>query len=550
MPKTFLILILVLAAVLRLSFLGQFPAGFSADEANFGYTAYSLLKTGHDEWGEPLPVFPRTFGDFKSPIYIYLTVPAIAIFGLTEFAVRLPAALLGILSVVIVYFLVGVLFKDNKSQLSTVNCQLLASFLLAISPWHWPLSRVGIETSLISFFTSLVLYSFIKAQANARWLVAALAVASLGVYSTNSAKLFLPLISAFMLAFGWKHYWANKKILLTGLVVSAAILLPAIIHSSAFSRRAADVSIFNPTAGWEEVSKRQFESNLPRALERIFTNKLTYTLGEVFKNYVGYYSPQFLFTNGPSEPTYGMIPGRGVLYIFELPLVVLGWVFLFVGKHKYRYLLLFWLLSAALPAALSKTAEHASRAATFLPLWSVISAYGFYEIWQRWQRLRSSRLLQAALTLVLVFSVASFANDYFFHAPKRLARFMHYGAKETVAYLKSQEAAYRLIIMGQPFSEAQVFTAFYQPIEPREYQKYAPQLLKYEQGGRTFLDQLPVYTIGKYEYRGLNWNDDKTLKGMLLVGKAADFPEKVNAQKIIYDPAGEPLYKIVDPEKL
>lgn len=526
-----------------MSFLGQFPAGFSADEANFGYSAYSILTTGRDEWGELLPVFPRTFGDFKAPIYIYLTVPSIAIFGLSEFAVRLPAASLGILGVFLVYLLSREIFKSDKIS-------LISAFLLAVSPWHWPLSRAGIDPSLVSFFTLLTLFCFIKAKSNARWLVLALSVASLGAYSTNSAKLFLPLIAAFMLISGWQHYWANKKIVFAGLILSTAILLPAVIHSSAFSRRAADVSIFNPTAGWEEVSKRQFESNLPRPLERIFTNKLTYTVGEVFKNYVGYYSPQFLFTNGPSEPTYGMIPGRGVLYIFELPLVILGWVFLFVAKHKYRYLLLFWLLTAALPAALSKTAEHASRAATFLPLWSLISAYGFYEIWLRWQSFRSSRLIQAVLALVLLFSFASFANDYFFHAPKRFARSMHYGAKETVAYLKSQEAGYRLIIMGQPFSEAQIFTAFYQPIDPKEYQKYAPQLLKYEQGGRTFLDQLSVYTIGKYEYRGLNWNDDKTLKGMLLVGKASDFPEKVNAQKIIYDLAGEPLYKIVDPEKL
>ena len=127
--KILLILIIILAALTRVLFLGQFPNGFTGDEAQQGYSAYSILKTGRDEWGELLPIFPRGFGDFKPPLYTYLAIPSIAVFGLTIEAVRLPAALVGILAVMVLYFLTKELFKDQKIA-------ILSSFLLAINPWH------------------------------------------------------------------------------------------------------------------------------------------------------------------------------------------------------------------------------------------------------------------------------------------------------------------------------------------------------------------------------------------------------------------------------
>jgi hypothetical protein len=71
------------------------PVGFFADEASTGYDAYAMLLTGCDQYGEFLPLFARSFGDYNESLYRFLTVPAVAIFGLDVFSVRLPAALLG-----------------------------------------------------------------------------------------------------------------------------------------------------------------------------------------------------------------------------------------------------------------------------------------------------------------------------------------------------------------------------------------------------------------------------------------------------------------------
>src|SRR3990167_1719234 len=105
-----LLAIVILAAVLRFWQLGQNPPSLDWDEAAHGYNAYSILKTGRDEYGYKFPLYFRSFDDYKPPIYTYLVVPSIAIFGLNDFAVRFPSALIGVFAIMFTYFLVKELF--------------------------------------------------------------------------------------------------------------------------------------------------------------------------------------------------------------------------------------------------------------------------------------------------------------------------------------------------------------------------------------------------------------------------------------------------------
>ena len=115
--KFILILIIILAFGLRFWKLDSYPA-FNADEAALGYNAYSILNTTRDEYGGFLPLNLKSFGDWKPAIYAYLAVPFVAIFGLNEWSIRLPSALLGVATVLILYFFILELFK------SFVNCPL------------------------------------------------------------------------------------------------------------------------------------------------------------------------------------------------------------------------------------------------------------------------------------------------------------------------------------------------------------------------------------------------------------------------------------------
>jgi len=109
-----LLLIFFLGFVLRFWNLGNIPSGFDADEAAFGYNSYSILKTGADEYGKILPLTLKSFGEYKPALYSYLAIPFVYFFGLTPFAVRLPSAIFGSLTLVLFYFFISNLFKDKK----------------------------------------------------------------------------------------------------------------------------------------------------------------------------------------------------------------------------------------------------------------------------------------------------------------------------------------------------------------------------------------------------------------------------------------------------
>ena len=78
-----LILITLLGFAVRIYHVTQVPPSLNWDEVSHGYNAYSILNTGKDEWGVAFPLIFRAFGDYKLPLYIYLTTLPIALFGLS-----------------------------------------------------------------------------------------------------------------------------------------------------------------------------------------------------------------------------------------------------------------------------------------------------------------------------------------------------------------------------------------------------------------------------------------------------------------------------------
>ena len=134
--------IFFLALILRLYRLGQIPPSLNWDEASVGWNGFSLATTGSDEYGKRFPLSIRSFNDYKPPIYTYTTIPIIALLGLSELSVRLPSALAGSVSVLLVYFLVRSLLQLDK-PVGSLKIPLITSLLLAVSPWHLQFSRIA-----------------------------------------------------------------------------------------------------------------------------------------------------------------------------------------------------------------------------------------------------------------------------------------------------------------------------------------------------------------------------------------------------------------------
>src|SRR3989338_10013511 len=180
-------LIFIIAIFLRFYNLSSFPVGFHQDEASLGYNGYSLLLTGKDDNNKPWPLYIDMFGDNRPSGYHYLTIFPIKFLGLNEFATRLPGALFGSITVFAIFFFVLTIFKDKKLA-------LISSFLVAIAPWHFVLSRASAEAIVALFFImvgfGLFFYSLQK-QKEKYLLIGAISL-SFSFFFYHTPRVFVP----------------------------------------------------------------------------------------------------------------------------------------------------------------------------------------------------------------------------------------------------------------------------------------------------------------------------------------------------------------------
>lgn len=527
MRKWVVIGIVILGFILRIVAIDKHPVGFTPDEASFGYDAYSLLKTGKDQWGVSFPLVFRSFGDFKLPLYTYLTTPLVAIFGLTVFAVRLPNAILGSFAVVVVYFLAKKLFGEKVG--------LMASLLLAISPWHIALSRGAFEANLTTFFLPLGIFLFLSNLRTPRSLgvVGSALIFGLNLFSYHTARILTPLIVFYLIYRNWGIV-KNKIILF--LTIFGVSLLTAVYFYFIGGSRLASSGIFDLPFGDGRYLARL--AGEPSVIARLLYNRPIFIVEQFLRSYLSYFSPQFLFTQGAGEGTYGMVPGFGVIYLIEF-IFLAGFIIKAIKEKSLNFgFLIFWILVSPIPASLTKGPGYAAnRAAFMLPALEIASAIGAVYL--------AKRYLIYGYVAVLAISLVLFAEKYLVVQSTAQAPAMLYGRELALDYVFKNESLYKKIIISRSLSEPQIYVAFFGKVDPIVYQNESQAWLRYESEGKNFVDQLGEYGLGKYVFSDINYQSRTKEQGTLLVGKPDEFPEKVNAVKTIYYPSGLAAIKII-----
>jgi 4-amino-4-deoxy-L-arabinose transferase-like glycosyltransferase len=557
--KILLLLTLILGLLLRVIWLGRYPIGFTQDEAGLGYDAYSLLKTGKDQWGKTLPLTLRSFGDFKLPLYSYLTIPSVAALGLNEFAVRLPGAICGTLAILFTYLMVEVMTKRK-------DLALWSGVLLATSPWHISLSRGAFEANLSSFLLPCAIWLFYKGLENYKLLWVSSLFFGLNLFSYHSARIFTPMILIVLLFINRKKIrnlinLKNSKRFITGAVFVFCLFASTSLYTmfTGAGKRATDVVIFNPTDHWAAVAERRYEAivqGVPEQIARVFSNKPKYILSQFINNYLSYLSPTFLFVQGAGDYSYGMIAGRGVLYLFEIVFLPIALVS-YIKKKGFKgiELILAWILLSPIPAAISKAPGFsANRAAIMMPAIQIMSAFGITELKDYLARKFKKRDLGILFTfcvlIILLSSLTSFLEDYIYHAPINAAASMRYGNRQALLDVSKVEDQYEHIFMSRSLSVPQVWVEFYEKWNPADVQKASKDWLRYEKEGYAYLDQLDGYKLGKFTFGSINFNTINKMGKVLIVGTPGEFPETTEALEVINYPDGKPAIYLVDSSEL
>lgn len=542
MKKILIILIITLGAFLRLFWLDKYPPGVTGDEIQQGYSAYSILKTGKDEWGDFLPIHPRGFGDYKPPLYTYLTIPFVGIFGLNVWGVRLPSAVAGILIIMVVYFLAKQLFNDEKIGIA-------ASLLIAISPWSVQYSRVGFESNIGVLFFSMFVLFFLSSLKKNKFLILSAVFGGLSLFTYHSFKILTILfVLGLIIIYRKELSKFDKKWLLIAVgIFSVSILI--IVYGFIFSgagRRASDAAIYSPEA-ISPLREIQVNDPLPQPWGRVINNRIFYIGSQFIQNYLGYFSLTFLFLPHRSDATLFNLPGKGLLYIWELPLLLLG-LYLIISKQQgWKKVILLWLLLAPVPASLTKDFMHTQRVQTFLPLISIISAYGMVITLGSIPK-RYAAVAVSIMGIIIIWSILGRVDHYLYHMFRQNLGGLKYGYRGIIEYSERNKDKYDRVIFTKVHSEPQAFVAFYSKMDPNTFQTYS-QNWKYFEKEFKFLDMIN-YSLDKYEFRNIDWEKDKKKQNTLIIGSDQEIPDEVKGSLEIKDSKGKLIFIAVDVNNL
>ncbi|MBS5480082.1 MAG: glycosyltransferase family 39 protein [Clostridiales bacterium] len=432
-------LIFLLAAVLRLWAFGTVPGGLNQDEASIGYDAWSILYYGIDRNGIRLPVHLIAWGSGQNALYAYLSMPFIALMGLTVTSVRMVNLLFGIASVVLVFLILR--------RLSGTRCAYIGMALAAIAPWCVMVSRWGLESNLFPGLFLLAFYVLLVGFDRHGLLPLAAGLLAICLYAYGAAYLVVPLFCIAAAVYMLVRRKIPLRWLLASVGVFVIVALPIALFVLTNLFHWGDIRIFGFTApemtGVTRMATATQSHNLLDSLSYFFRNVILQEDGMVGNQ----------------------VPGYGTLYLISLPFTAYG-VYAAVRRCRREktsawILVLVW-LGAGLLLFLVYAWTNINRVNILYPAMLLFTALGL-------DRLCGSTRKLAAVSVCYAVLLCGFCTQYFGpHNEKTSAAFFaSFGEaiQAAEALAGEEDTVYVTSGVNAPY----IYALFYTRTPPRDY---------------------------------------------------------------------------------
>lgn len=493
--EVFLFFIFMIGSLVRLFAIGRFPNALNVDEASSGYDAFSLMKWGVDRAGNSYPVYLYAWGSGQSVLYSYLMIPVIAVTGLTEYGIRLPMAITGVISLYVFYYLIKNIF-DNKKY------GIMATAFFAICPWHIMKSRWGMECNIfpdLILLASLLLVLGLKKKKTGLQ-VLAFVVLAISSYSYGTSYLFLPVFVLGTLGYLiYKKELTVKKSIIY-LLVMFVLCIPIIVY------------IFINTLGLEQITIGKV--TIPKLLVNRYDEVSTVFSGNIFENCVNNLLETLrilILQNDKLE--WNAIPQYGLFYLISIVFFVIG-LRACVKKYKENNLnqiMNIWMISAIVLCAFCVANINRINIIMIPCVYYIV--VGLFEFLTKYKQ------LTVCIAVIYVVLFIEFMYSYVNKDYNKYYTFTS-GVEDVVDYCKTLDVDN--IYCKYSFKEPFMYFMFYGQEDVREYL----DTVEYFEEGRTFDN---VRSFGKYKfylpeeieknsviivpkYSGIKYNDESIKK--------------------------------------
>lgn len=409
------VLILLLAAVLRFWALGEVPPGLAHDEVAHWLIAQDILSGHHAIY------FTAAYG--HEPLYHYLQVATVALFGDHWLGLRYPSAALGLLGLAVTLSLMRRLFGQRVA--------LLTGAYLAVGFWPLFYARVALRAIALPLTAALAMYALFRGLDRSRHKVGLYGASGLflglSLYTYMAARV-LPFIFAayvgYLALFHRDLLRGQWRYLLLAAFVAAAVAAPLLFWLAAHpgaETRVAEV---------REPLDRLLAGDPSLAWENLKANLGMFTFrGDPWPR-----------QNVPGRPVFTDLLNALLFYV-GVGIALWRW-----RDHRYA-LLLIWLAGSLVPSVVTSVAPSSIRDILGLVVVFAFPAIALAEMGGRMEEARgriqihfASRILHLATRLLLpAFCILLFASftlrDYFFLWPRdEVVRFDYQTALTAAAH--------------------------------------------------------------------------------------------------------------------
>lgn len=501
---------LLIAISTRYYKLGQAPAGLYIDEAAQGYNAYSILQTGKDEFGKGFPIVFRSFTDFKTPVYVYLIVPLIPVFGLTPFTVRLPSFIFSILTLPILYLLIKRLApKKNATILA-----LCVSLMLAISPWHILFGRTNFECNVALFFFLTGVYFFYFSLEKPWMLVVSAFFFAFAIPAYHSQRIITPLILLVLTIKERKIIFSKthlKYLLISG-VLGFIISLPtlSVITTPGFLARAAGLNIFSHI----QQQPAGFIENYHGPFGWLINSSIFLSTREFSALYISYFSPRNMFLLGDYGPR-SSFPTLATFFVWQFPFYIWGLYILFKEKSlgNLRFFAMCMLFISPIPAAVTRDPYSTIRSLPMVIPQLIVISLGIVAFFDRIVHKEYKIASIAVSILIIIYSLAKVYSAVIVHNEYYRASAWDYGWKEVAQDINSLDKNLPIVVDNsryEPYSQLLFFLKY----DPQIYQaqNFEVPLSEYY----TNMQRDKTKIIGNITTRPINWEKDLLIDQYLI----------------------------------
>ena len=392
------------------------PPGFYRDEASLSLNAARIAAGGRDEYGGRFPLFFKSFGDYKSPAWVYTVAGVFVVTGPSKMAARATSAFFG-LAAVLVVGLIGWRLSGRR------EVGIVTGVLTGLVPWLFEVTRLAFEVASTPLAFALVLLCALEGSRRARWPLwlsvgMGLSLAFL-TYSYQTGRLYGPLLAVAVALLVSRARLPG--IAITWAVFFVTTVLPIAVfnhrHAGAFSSRFGTTTFIS-----DEMPRSEIVRMLLDNYWRVFDLR-RWTFG------------------GDVNPRHH-VQGVGTLLLAVSLLAIAGLVIVIREHRRERF---WWFFLAALfvvpiPASLVWGQYHALRSAVLPICLCVLSVPAIDLLLRKARSTRSAMVVGVALTVLAVGQAGWFQVTYWRHGQARGDWFEN-GVSEAVrtAFLSSTD---------------------------------------------------------------------------------------------------------------